>query len=71
MLSTVVLWVLFVVIELSDVFDGMVARRRQIVSDLGKLLDPFADVVSRLTYFIVFCRIFYYAGMDVCPHYVS
>ncbi|HKL20207.1 MAG TPA: CDP-diacylglycerol--glycerol-3-phosphate 3-phosphatidyltransferase [Tichowtungia sp.] len=53
-LSTVALWVLFVVIELSDVLDGMVARRQKIVSDVGKLLDPFADVVSRLTYFVVF-----------------
>lgn len=53
-LSSVVLWVLFVVIELSDMLDGMIARKLGIVSDLGKLLDPFADVVSRLTYFIVF-----------------
>jgi CDP-diacylglycerol--glycerol-3-phosphate 3-phosphatidyltransferase len=52
--SSVVLWVHFVVIELSDVLDGVVARRQNIVSDIGKLLDPFADVVSRLTYFIVF-----------------
>lgn len=34
--------------------DGMVARAQGIVSDMGKLLDPFADVVSRLTYFVVF-----------------
>ncbi len=53
-LSTVVLWILFVFIEVSDVLDGMVARSQGIVSDVGKLLDPFADVVSRLTYFVVF-----------------
>lgn len=47
------LWVLFVVMELTDVLDGMVARRQGIVSDLGKILDPFADVVCRLTYFII------------------
>ncbi len=52
--TTALLWALFVIIELSDLFDGMVARRQKIVSDLGKLLDPFADVVSRLTYFVVF-----------------
>ncbi|MBU8914199.1 MAG: CDP-diacylglycerol--glycerol-3-phosphate 3-phosphatidyltransferase [Spirochaetales bacterium] len=46
------LWVLFVIMELTDVLDGMVARRQGIVSDLGKILDPFADVVCRLTYFI-------------------
>ncbi len=47
------LWILFVVMELTDVLDGMVARRQGIVSDLGKILDPFADVVCRLTYFII------------------
>lgn len=53
-LSTVILWTVFVLVELSDILDGAVARARGIVSDLGKLLDPFADVVSRLTYFLVF-----------------
>ncbi|HKK49868.1 MAG TPA: CDP-alcohol phosphatidyltransferase family protein [Alkalispirochaeta sp.] len=53
-LSTVLLWTIFVLVELSDMLDGAVARAQGIVSDLGKLLDPFADVVSRLTYFLVF-----------------
>lgn len=53
-ISTIVLWVLFVFIEVSDILDGIVARAHGIVSDVGKLLDPFADVVSRLTYFVVF-----------------
>ncbi len=52
--SVVALWVLFAIIELTDFFDGMAARALGTVSDLGKLLDPFSDVVSRLTYFIVF-----------------
>ncbi len=52
--SMILLWVLFVLIEVSDVLDGAVARAQGIVSDLGKLLDPFSDVISRLTYFIVF-----------------
>lgn len=45
------LWLVFVLIELSDVLDGAVARRSNTVSDIGKLLDPFADVVSKVTYF--------------------
>jgi len=57
LLSTVVLWVLFAIIEISDAVDGAVARGMGIVSDLGKLLDPFADVVSRLTYFVVFAAL--------------
>ena len=46
------LWILFLIMELSDVLDGLIARRQDMVSDLGKILDPFADVVCRLTYFI-------------------
>lgn len=53
-MSVVALWMVFVIIELTDLFDGIIARALGIVSDLGKLLDPFSDVVSRLTYFVVF-----------------
>lgn len=52
--SIVVLWVLFVLMEVSDLFDGAVARRLSQTSDTGKLLDPFADSLSRLTYFFCF-----------------
>ena len=48
------LWILFILMEVSDMIDGVVARGLDQVSDMGKLLDPFADVVSRLTYFVVF-----------------
>jgi CDP-diacylglycerol--glycerol-3-phosphate 3-phosphatidyltransferase len=33
----------FLVAAFSDVFDGMLARRRDQITDLGKLLDPIAD----------------------------
>lgn len=51
------LWLLFFLMEISDIADGYVARKQGTVSDIGKLLDPFADVVSRLTYFVVFVAI--------------
>ncbi len=50
--SIVVLWLLFIYIEISDALDGDIARRTNQVTDLGKVLDPFADVFSRLTYFV-------------------
>ncbi|MDR3146453.1 MAG: CDP-alcohol phosphatidyltransferase family protein [Treponema sp.] len=49
-----VLWVLFIASELTDLIDGRVARRRKEVSDFGKLFDPFADVLVRITYFLCF-----------------
>lgn len=49
-----VLWGLFLVIEISDLFDGLAARRTGTVSDFGKLFDPYADVFARITYFVCF-----------------
>jgi len=53
----IILWILFIVIEVTDVLDGHIARSRNLVSDVGKLMDPFADVIARLTYFICFYSI--------------
>ena len=49
-----VLWVLFIVSEVSDLVDGKIARARNEVSDFGKLFDPFSDVLIRMTYFLCF-----------------
>jgi CDP-diacylglycerol---glycerol-3-phosphate 3-phosphatidyltransferase len=50
------LWALgfVIVMELSDMFDGMVARAMKQVSDTGKILDPFADHIYRLSFFLFF-----------------
>lgn len=50
----VVLWALIIIMELSDMFDGMLARGSGSVSSFGKLFDPFADVLSHLTTFLCF-----------------
>ncbi|HSX04435.1 MAG TPA: CDP-alcohol phosphatidyltransferase family protein [Rhabdochlamydiaceae bacterium] len=44
---------LFVVIlaELSDLLDGIAARRNNEVTELGKILDPMADSIFRLSFF--------------------
>jgi len=39
------------VMELSDVFDGLMARRLGVVSEWGAMLDPYADSFSRLVVF--------------------
>jgi len=46
--------IIYVLIELSDLLDGWIARKYHLVTDLGKVMDPFADVFSRLTYFVCF-----------------
>jgi len=35
-------------VELTDLFDGHLARRHNAVSDFGKMFDPYCDSVSRL-----------------------
>jgi CDP-diacylglycerol--glycerol-3-phosphate 3-phosphatidyltransferase len=49
-----VLWIFFVVSEVSDLVDGQIARRLGLGSDFGKLYDPFADTLTQLTYFLCF-----------------
>ncbi len=56
-LSLLITLSLIIIMELSDLFDGMAARKYSSVSDMGKLFDPFADSIYRLTFFL-----FFYAG---------
>jgi len=37
--------VLFLVASLTDLFDGMLARKLQVVSEFGKFMDPLADKI--------------------------
>lgn len=47
---------LFALSELSDVFDGIAARIQNQVTDLGKVLDPMADSIFRLSVFLTFTQ---------------
>jgi CDP-diacylglycerol--glycerol-3-phosphate 3-phosphatidyltransferase len=53
-LTVSVLWALFIISEITDLLDGKVARKRGEVSDFGKLFDPFADTLVRISYFLCF-----------------
>jgi CDP-diacylglycerol--glycerol-3-phosphate 3-phosphatidyltransferase len=63
-LSVVGAWVVFLFIEASDILDGHLARKLRQESEAGKVLDPLADSLSRLTYFICF------AGSGIMPVWV-
>ncbi len=51
-LSSILTIVLLLFTEMSDLLDGIIARKYGQVTDLGKVMDPFADTFSRLTYFV-------------------
>ena len=64
------LWafVLFVAAGLSDVWDGYLARRYDLITDMGKLLDPIADKLLLVATFVPFYMISHRgAELDLIP----
>jgi len=52
--TILVLWIIFIISEITDYFDGLAARKLKLTSDFGKLFDPFADTLVQLTCFLCF-----------------
>ena len=50
-------FVLFVAAGLSDIWDGYLARRYHLITDMGKLLDPIADKLLLVATFVPFYMI--------------
>lgn len=51
-----ILMFLLAISELSDFFDGFLARKFNLVTELGKILDPMADSITRLTILLTFTQ---------------
>jgi len=49
-----VLWGIAIVSEITDYLDGLAARKLNLTSDFGKLLDPFADTLTQVTFYLCF-----------------
>jgi CDP-diacylglycerol--glycerol-3-phosphate 3-phosphatidyltransferase len=45
---------IFTVSQVTDLLDGIAARKRNEISDFGKLFDPFADTLTQVTCFLCF-----------------
>ncbi|MFV0339360.1 MAG: CDP-alcohol phosphatidyltransferase family protein [Parachlamydiaceae bacterium] len=53
---SIVLFILLAISELSDAIDGYIARRFNQVTELGKILDPMADSIYRISLFLTFTQ---------------
>ena len=53
-ITAILALIFLIILEITDALDGMLARKLNIVSDLGKVLDPFADTVFHITMFTIF-----------------
>lgn len=51
-----ILLILLSALETSDALDGYLARKFDQVTDLGKVLDPMADSISRISIFLAFTQ---------------
>ena len=54
--ARVVALALFLIAALSDLLDGMIAHKKNQVTDFGKLMDPIADKILVLTAFLAFVQ---------------
>ena len=54
LLPKIISLVVFIIAALSDLFDGMIAKKNNMVTDFGRLMDPIADKILVLAAFAAF-----------------
>ena len=51
-----VLLLILVICEITDLVDGFIARKRNEVTDFGKVIDPMADSITNISVFFTFTQ---------------
>ncbi len=63
--------ILTVIAAYTDLLDGQIARKYNLVSDFGKLMDPLADKIFVMTIFIIFvCKVNPYTHHTMLPGWI-
>ncbi|MBU1121417.1 MAG: CDP-diacylglycerol--glycerol-3-phosphate 3-phosphatidyltransferase [Candidatus Omnitrophota bacterium] len=53
----IVAFIIFIIASITDFLDGYLARKKNLISDLGKLLDPIADKILIIGVFLAFLQV--------------
>lgn len=53
-ITSILALIFLIILEITDALDGIAARKFNLVSDFGKVLDPFADTIFHITMFTIF-----------------
>lgn len=57
--------ILFLIISLTDMLDGQIARKHNLITDFGKFLDPLADKILVISTMIAFIDMEYLSSVAV------
>jgi CDP-diacylglycerol--glycerol-3-phosphate 3-phosphatidyltransferase len=55
----IIAFLIFVIASLTDFFDGYIARKYNMVSDFGKIMDPLADKILVISALVIFVKLNY------------
>lgn len=52
-LSNIIMAIIFLIGSITDILDGKIARKKKLITDFGKFLDPLADKILVLTALVI------------------